>query len=286
MPEARTGKPVPPNIFRHSRGACAPVAKGLSLIYSVKFYVTALTLLFGSFLIPTGDNFAAAADRQTFILGRNQVYQTRYHVFDSGAPGPKVLLQSGIHGDEVAGIFALEQILPGIKVHTGKLIILPRMNPPAILLGRRYFNLDLNRVFPGLPMPQPYEYALAREIYDLVKNQQIEYVLTLHESKNIHNIGRAKTFGQTIIYGVEPPPRMIWAWLQAVNKKLNFDEKFCHYYCPQEDGCTDIIVRRLNLKGGFAVETWRAFDLFRRIEMQKLVVLTFFKLVGLEFSSN
>ncbi len=91
--------------------------------------------------------------------------------------------------------------------------------------------MDLNRVFPGLPIPQPYEYSLAREIYDLVKNQQIEYVLTLHESRNLHNPDRPKTFGQTIVYGAEPPPRLIWGWLQAVNKNLNFDEKFCHYYC-------------------------------------------------------
>lgn len=253
------------------------------MIYSVKSYVMMLTLLICSSLIPAGVSLAAAA-RETFIIGRNQMYQTPYYVFDSGVPGPKVLVEAGIHGDEVAGIYALEQILPRIKVHSGTLIILPRMNPPAIQISRRSYNLDLNRVFPGVPIPQPYEYSLAREIYELVKNRQIEYVLSLHESKNMHRLSRAKTFGQTIIYGVEPPPRMIWAWLQALNKNLDFDEKFCHYYCPQEDGCTDIMVRRLNLKGGFAVETWRAFDLFRRVEMQKLVVLTFLKQVGLEYS--
>jgi hypothetical protein len=259
--------------------------EGNILFFQVKYRLAILIMLVFWTSLPLRDSLAAAT-RQTSSLGRNQVYQTRYHVFDSGAPGPKVLLQAGIHGDEVAGIFALEQILAGIKVHSGTLIILPRMNPPAIQVGRRSFNLDLNRLFPGVPIPQPYEYALAREIYDLVQNYRIEYVLSLHESKNMHKSGRSKTFGQTIIYGVEPPPRLIWGWLQAVNKNLDFEEKFCHYYCPQEDGCTDIMVRRLKLKGGFAVETWRAFDLFRRIEMQKLVVLTFLKQVGLQYSLN
>jgi hypothetical protein len=32
------------------------------------------------------------------------------------------------------------------------------------------------------------------------------------------------------------------------------------------------------------VESWRAFDLETRIELQKLAVLTFLKQVGMEFS--
>jgi hypothetical protein len=260
--------------------------KGLTLIHRITGYIMALLLLGGAALLPAGDSAAVEATRQTFMLGRNQFYQTRYHVYDSGQPGPVVLVGAGIHGDEPAGVYALEEIVPKIKVYSGKLILLPRMNPPAFEISRRYYNLDFNRVFPGLPVPAPYEYALAREIFELAKNHQTEYVLSLHESKNMHRLSRSKTFGQTIIYGVEPPPRLIWGWLQAVNKSLDFDEKFCHYYCPQEDGCTDILVRRLGLKGGFAVETWRSFDLLRRIELQKLAVQTFLKQVGMEYSLN
>lgn len=257
-------------------------SKGFRLFYILKYYVLVLILM-SCLAVTAGASLAAEASRQTFSIGRNQVYQTRYYVFDSGEPGPAVLVGAGIHGDEVAGVLALEEVLPKIRVYSGKLIILPRMNPPALQINRRSYNMDMNRVFPGLPVPAPYEYALAREIYELVKNQRVEYVLSLHESRNMHRLSRAKTFGQTIIYGVEPPPRMIWTWLQAVNKHLGFNEKFCHYYCPQEDGCTDIMVRQLRLKGGFAVETWRAFNLWRRIEMQKLVVLTFLKQVGMGF---
>ncbi len=250
----------------------------------VKKFCLAALLLLSALLLTAGEVLAEAATRQTFSIGRNQFYQTTYHVFDSGRPGPRVLLQAGIHGDEVAGIYALEQILPRIRVNSGLLIIFPRMNTPAIAINRRYYNVDLNRVFPGLPVADPYEYALAREIYDLVKNWRLEYVLTLHEAKTRHRFGIPKTFGQTIVYGAEPPTRLIWGWLREVNQHLDFDEKFCHFYSPQEYGATDIMVRRLNLKGGFAVETWRGFDLLRRIEMQKLVFLTFLKQVGLEFT--
>jgi len=195
-------------------------------------------------------------------------------------------LQAGIHGDEVAGVYALEEILRKIKVHSGTLILLPRMNPPALLAHRRYLNVDLNTVFPGLNVPHPYEYPLAREIYLLVKREKMEYVLTLHEAKTRHNPAVPKTFGQTIVYGVERPPRLLWEWLRRVNRYTNFFEKFYHYYSPQYDGGTDIMVRNLKLKGGFAVETWRGFNLQRRIELQKLVLLTFLQQVGLDYSLN
>jgi uncharacterized protein len=249
-----------------------------------KYHLVLLFLLICSAVLAAGESLAAPATRQTFVIGRNQIYQTSYYIFDSGEPGPTVLLEAGIHGDEVAGVFALEQLLPKIKVYSGKLILLPRMNPPALQISRRYYNVDMNCVFPGLAAADPYEYALAWEIYAMLKKEQVEYALTLHESRTLHNPCRPKTFGQTIVYGVEPPPRFLWDWLRLVNKNLNFEEKFCYYYCPQEYGATDIFVRQLHLKGGFAVETWRNLDLFRRIELQKLVVLTFLQQVGLKYS--
>ena len=35
----------------------------------------------------------------------------RVHVLDAPQPGPTVLVQAGIHGDEVAGVHALEELL-------------------------------------------------------------------------------------------------------------------------------------------------------------------------------
>jgi uncharacterized protein len=158
------------------------------------------------------------------------------------------------------------------------------MNPPALQICRRYYNMDMNRIFPGLPNAYPYEYQLAWEIYHMLQKEGVHYALSLHESRNLHNPCRPKTFGQTIVYGVQPPPRLLWGWLQEINKKLDFDEKFCEYYSPQEYGATDVFVRQLRLKAAFAVETWRHFDLLRRIELQKLVFLTFLKHAGMQYS--
>ena len=249
-----------------------------------KDFIPVIVLLIVSVLIPIEQGLSEEIVRQTLIIGRNQFYQTRYYIFDSNEPGPVVLLEAGVHGDEVAGVYALEEIVPKIKVYSGKLIILPRMNPPALQISRRYFNMDMNRIFPGLPNAFPYEYHLAWEIYHMLQKEGVEYVLSLHESRNLHSPCRPKTFGQTIVYGVLPPPRLLWGWLQEVNKNLDYDEKFCEYYAPQDYGATDVFVRQLRLKAAFAVETWRHFDLLRRIELQKLVFLTFLKQVGMRFS--
>jgi uncharacterized protein len=256
----------------------------MQLLQLLKKFIPVFVLLACSILMPGKPGRAGEADRQTSIIGRNQFYQTRYYVFDSQEPGPVVLLEAGVHGDEIAGVYALEELLPRIKIYSGKLIVLPRMNPPAIQINRRYFNTDMNRIFPGRPSANLYEYQLAWEIYHMMQKERVEYALTLHESRNLYSPRRSKTFGQSIVYGQPAPPPLLWHWLQEINKDLDFEEKFCDYYCPQEYGASDVFVRQLRLKAAFAVETWRRLDLLRRVELQKLACLTFLKQVGMQYS--
>ena len=54
------------------------------------------------------------------------------HVFQAQGPGPTALVQAGIHGNEIAGVHALEEMLEeGLSLKRGKLIVIPVMNPPA-----------------------------------------------------------------------------------------------------------------------------------------------------------
>ncbi|WP_202313897.1 MULTISPECIES: succinylglutamate desuccinylase/aspartoacylase family protein [unclassified Mesorhizobium] len=70
--------------------------------------------------------------------------------------GPTVILQGGNHGDEYEGPITLGEMIreldPG-KV-SGRIIVLPAVNIPAVLAGRRTSPVDglnLNRTFPGDP---------------------------------------------------------------------------------------------------------------------------------------
>lgn len=78
----------------------------------------------------------------------------------SNGRGPTVLLEGGNHGDEYEGPIALGEIIrdldPGLV--SGRLIIIPAINLPAVKAGLRTSPIDklnFNRTFPGDPNGAP-----------------------------------------------------------------------------------------------------------------------------------
>ena len=70
--------------------------------------------------------------------------------------GPTAVLMAGNHGDEYEGPIALGELIRDLdpRVVSGRLIILPALNLPAVLAGQRTSPVDglnLNRTFPGDP---------------------------------------------------------------------------------------------------------------------------------------
>lgn len=70
--------------------------------------------------------------------------------------GPTMLFTAGNHGDEYEGQAVLRDLIRDLDPArlTGRLIVLPALNLPAVLAGRRDSPLDggnLNRLFPGDP---------------------------------------------------------------------------------------------------------------------------------------
>lgn len=76
--------------------------------------------------------------------------------------GPTVLLMAGVHGDEYEAQIALSRLIRELEPEhmTGRVIIAPAMNLPAVMAGTRVSpldNLNLNRCFPGDPDGRPTE---------------------------------------------------------------------------------------------------------------------------------
>ena len=74
--------------------------------------------------------------------------------------GPTILLTAGNHGDEYEGQVILRRMIHEINPRdvTGRIVILPAMNYPAVLSNSRVSPLDngnLNRSFPGAENGQP-----------------------------------------------------------------------------------------------------------------------------------
>ncbi|MDH3450800.1 MAG: succinylglutamate desuccinylase/aspartoacylase family protein, partial [Gammaproteobacteria bacterium] len=97
--------------------------------------------------------------------------------------GPTALLTGANHGDEYEGPTALSKLAGDLQPAqiNGRVIIVPFMNYPAFLAGRRTSPIDagnMNRVFPGKP-----DGSITEKIADYFQRVLLplsEFVLDLH----------------------------------------------------------------------------------------------------------
>jgi len=197
------------------------------------------------------------------------------HVFEAKVDGPTAIVQAGIHGDEVAGVHALCELLEEeIRPTSGKLIVVPVMNPPAYRARLRMpiGGLDLNRCFPGDASAPEREVRLAARFMALVEDERPALCVTLHESKKRFRPDIVPSFGQTIVYGVDPRPSIVDRVLARLNERFTAtDEHFDPQYYPVATSSTEVIVEATGCIG-LCIETWMGFDERRRVTMQKAVV--------------
>lgn len=131
----------------------------------------------------------------------NAIEKRLIGVFDENRRGPLIIMFGGIHGNEQAGLRALEYLIKMLEVEhitnetfrfTGKLIAM-KGNIQAQKANKRYINRDLNRMFRNdlLKTVLTKEIRTAEEkelveIIDFIKNSIAEYhpkeifVLDLH----------------------------------------------------------------------------------------------------------
>ena len=104
------------------------------------------------------------------------------YVFNSKKPGPTVLIQAGLHGDEVNGIEIVRRMLQNgrLKVDSGAVIAVPILNIFGFIHYSRDVpdGKDVNRSFPGTKsgsMASRIAYHYTNEIM-----QQIDFAIDLH----------------------------------------------------------------------------------------------------------
>lgn len=197
------------------------------------------------------------------------------HVFDAPEPGPTALIQAGIHGDEIAGVHALQEFLEEeLRPARGRLIVVPVMNPPAYRARQRSApgGLDLNRCFPGDASAPERERRLARRFMDLVLAERPALMATLHESHKRYHPDVKPSFGQTLVYGVDPMPAIIARTVDRLNERIaGEDERWAAQYYPVATSSTEVIVDATGCVG-ICVETWMGLPEPRRIQLQRTVV--------------
>lgn len=106
-------------------------------------------------------------------------------VFDSGKSGVHLLVLGGIHGNEVAGIYAGQKIIADLQsgrlqLKSGRLTVIPICNPMAYQKDVRQIDENLNRVIKPHTTPISYEQKCANEIAPLI--QENDFTLDLHST--------------------------------------------------------------------------------------------------------
>ena len=91
--------------------------------------------------------------------------------------GKTLAVFAGIHGNEKAGVRALNNLLPKIKIDSGTVYFV-YANPPAIEKGVRYVNKNLNRLFLKEVSGDEYEVKRAHELMDIL--DECDALLDLH----------------------------------------------------------------------------------------------------------
>lgn len=99
---------------------------------------------------------------------------------------PRFSIVTGIHGDELDGQYIIFELIRRIKMHEDKLKgiidIYPCVNPLGVDSGYRgipMFDLDMNRVFPGMSNGAFAEYVAANLVNDIIGS---DMCLDIHSS--------------------------------------------------------------------------------------------------------
>jgi hypothetical protein len=149
-----------------------------------------------SMLICTTDVFA---EMHTFFAGTQ--YALDVYFLHGEKPGPTIMVQGGIQGDEFCG-YLTAQLLTTAKVSKGTLIVVPRANPPSIHERKRLVNVDMNRRF-DKDYNEFFEDRLARLVRYLVGQSQ--GLIHLHEGSGFYNpvklddLHGPKRYGQSVV---------------------------------------------------------------------------------------
>ncbi len=137
------------------------------------------------------------------VLSRGTPYETATYVIQSKEPGPCVVIVGGCHGNEPAGAYAANEIRKW-PITRGKLVIIPRMNPPALELDQRYMPKetkdlrDLNRNYGAEPKG-----VVATSIWRFITKHNPDWVLDLHEGYDF-NVKNPKSVGSSVIACNDP----------------------------------------------------------------------------------
>jgi hypothetical protein len=222
----------------------------------------------------------------TGLLQGPNNYQTPYYIIDSGIPGPVLLINGGMHGNEPAGSLAAWRFVHYTPIK-GKLVIIPELNSLGLKANNRTGSYpgDPNRDYPR-SANETADDKLSRNIWQLGQDQQVTWLIDLHEGYDYHKVN-SSSVGQSIIMhkgtAAQHATRdqVVNAMITAANKTVsNANHRFSHLHNPVVGSLARATGDYLGV-AAMIIETSRKQSLSLRIEQHEIMVSTAMRELGM-----
>lgn len=202
------------------------------------------------------------------VLAKGTQNATELYIIKADKPGPTVMIVGGIHGNETAGYKAAEKFI-NQNIKQGTLLVIPRANQRAIDNNSRMIKSvgDMNRQFPTNSSSSG-DTSLTREIYKVVKDYKVDWLMDMHESKDYHKLN-SDSVGQTLIYYPANSTRStVSNIVDSINKNVKYSRtKFTLLRYPVEGSLSRSAGQYLGVHS-FICETCSKQSLSTRIDFQ------------------
>ncbi len=228
----------------------------------------------------TAASFAGPPEREVRVLAEGTPFETPAYIHDTGEPGPTVVITAGIHGDEPASVIAADQIRHW-PLATGRLVVVPRVNRPALGAGKRRTPgdpaelSDVNRNFTRTEEVDKLEPRgpLATAVWALVKEEQPDWLLDLHEGTDVH-LRKKSSVGRSIIApSTEEIDRVVASMLTAVNTTVSGPEvRFVRLTKPKDGSLARAAHDRLSVRAMIVESAKRGFAKSTRAREHRVMV--------------
>jgi len=229
------------------------------------------------------------------LLGEGTPFETPWYDHRGPEEGPTILITGGMHGNEPAGAAAAEAIASW-TVQRGRLVVAPRMNPPALAANQRLIpGLEepignLNRHFPtgGEALE-----GVATDLWALFEEVQPDWVLDIHEGFAFRRIN-SSSVGSSIIACVdERAVELAQKMIAAVDETIeDEDRKFTLLRNPIESSFARAAWENARVPSMILETTYgkyplpdgseRRYSVSHRARQHRLMVYTFLTELGME----
>ncbi|MCL2819522.1 MAG: succinylglutamate desuccinylase/aspartoacylase family protein [Oscillospiraceae bacterium] len=116
----------------------------------------------------------------TIVPEKFDKYTVTYHLFITGVPGPNIAIIGGVHGTELAGFTAAEQLVDTFNFTAGNFLIIPKATATAPNENGPG-GQNLNRQFPGKSTGNAGQ-KVAAIITELLDNFSPHVIIDYHEA--------------------------------------------------------------------------------------------------------